>query len=621
MTAPKGGAADWTEEGGSEERATERRGKEAGPAPRRRKEAQNPSTAFATAFVDELIRCGLREVVLAPGSRSAPLAMALHDRSGPGGPLRLHVRIDERTAAFLALGLAKAGGRPAAVLCTSGTAAASFHPAVIEADESGVPLLLLTADRPPELRGTGANQTIDQLHLYGGAVRWFADVGVPEARPGMNAYWRSLACRAWAAASGAAGGFPGPVQLNVPLRDPLVPGLPDTGQAGHDPAGWPEPLDGRPGEQPWTRLARDTGPGELGALELPWTERGVLLAGDGAVEPATVAAVAERAGWPVLAEPSSGARRGSTALTAYQYLLDDPAFTAAHPPDLVISAGRPGLSRGQLGFLRQAAGHGARHVALTQGPGRWADPARTATDVAARILLTGGPPPGPATDWLCRWQRTDAAARGALDAILGADPGLTEPRLARDLAAALPDGALLWAASSLPIRDLDRHMAPRAGLRVLASRGASGIDGLISAASGAALAHQAAGGGPAVALLGDLAVLHDAPALFAGPGEPRPDLVIVVASNDGGGIFSSLEPAAFPDSFERVFGTPHGARLSALAAAAGLPYLSLSQPADLPAALRGSGLRIVEVPAGRAAGAALRRRLHEAAVTAIRGAG
>ena len=593
----------------------------------------NPSTAFATVFVDELIRCGLREVVVAPGSRSAPLAMALHDRCGPDGPLRLHVRIDERTAAFLALGLAKASGRPAAVLCTSGTAAANFHPAVIEADESGVPLLLLTADRPPELRGTGANQTIDQFQLYGAAVRWFADAGVPEARAGMNAYWRSLACRGWAAASGAAGGFPGPVQVNIPLRDPLVPGPADRrsapgggepprpGQLGDDQPGWVESLDGRPDGAPWTRLAGPASPERLGTLELPWTERGVVLAGDGAVDAATLAALAERAGWPVLAEPSSGARQGSAALTAYQYLLDDPKYTAAHPPDLVISAGRPGLSRGQLGFLRQAAGHGARQVVLAQGPGRWADPARTATDLAARIQLRGLPPAGQPAGWLRRWQQADEAARGALDAILDAGPELTEPRLARDLAAALPDGALLWAASSLPIRDLDRQMAARAGLRVLASRGASGIDGLISAASGAALAHQAAGGGPAVALLGDLAMLHDAPGLFAGPAEPRPDLVIVVASNDGGGIFSTLEPADFPDSFERVFGTPHGARLSALAAAAGLPYRSLRDPAELPAALSGSGLRIVEVPAGRAEGAALRHRLHEAAVAAIRGLG
>ena len=220
----------------------------------------NPSTAFAETLVDELIRCGLREVVLAPGSRSAPLAIALFDRaSGPGSVLRLHVRIDERSASFLALGLAKAGGRPAAVVCTSGTAAANFHPAVIEADESGVPLLVLTADRPPELRGTGANQAIDQIKLYGGAVRWFAEAGVPEARPGMNAYWRSLACRAWSAASGADGGFPGPVQLNLPLRDPLVPGLPDTGVPAAAPGGaaggWPESLAGRPGGAPWTRWA------------------------------------------------------------------------------------------------------------------------------------------------------------------------------------------------------------------------------------------------------------------------------------------------------------------------------------------------------------------------------
>ena len=225
----------------------------------------NPSTAFAATLVDELVRCGLREAVLAPGSRSAPLAIALWDRcvspggrpplarggearrrrvlaepASPGGPggrppgqtepgaaLRLHVRIDERSAAFLALGLAKASGRPVALVCTSGTAAANFHPAVIEADESGVPLLVLTADRPPELRGTGANQAIDQLKLYGGAVRWFAEAGVPEARPGMNAYWRSLACRAWSAAAGADGGFAGPVHLNLPLREPLVPGLPD----------------------------------------------------------------------------------------------------------------------------------------------------------------------------------------------------------------------------------------------------------------------------------------------------------------------------------------------------------------------------------------------------------
>src|SRR6266702_6323434 len=218
-----------------------------------------PSTAFGTVLADELVRCGVREAVIAPGSRSAPLALALHHRSA-GPALRLHVRIDERSAAFLALGLAKASRRPVALACTSGTAAAHFHAAVIEADEAGVPLIVLTADRPPELRGTGANQAVDQLRLYGGAVRWFCEAGVPEARAGMAGYWRSLACRAWAVASGEAGGFPGPVHVNVPLRDPLVPGPgdpggPDDGGAGWPDdrgAGWPEPLGGRPGGRPWT---------------------------------------------------------------------------------------------------------------------------------------------------------------------------------------------------------------------------------------------------------------------------------------------------------------------------------------------------------------------------------
>jgi 2-succinyl-5-enolpyruvyl-6-hydroxy-3-cyclohexene-1-carboxylate synthase len=538
------------------------------------------------------------------------------------------VRIDERSAAFLALGLAKASGRPVAVLCTSGTAAANFHPAVIEADESGVPLLVLTADRPPELRGTGANQAIDQLKLYGGAVRWFAEAGVPEARPGMNAYWRSLACHAWAAASGADGGFPGPVHLNLPLRDPLVPGLPDAASpasagtgAGAGPGGWPELLDGRPGGAPWTRWARTdraglSAPDGPGTLDLPWTERGVIVAGDGAAGPAGLLRLAAAAGWPVLAEPSSGARQSRHALGAYQYLLDHPGFLAAHRPDLVICAGRPGLSRGQTAFLRQAAADGARQVVLAQGPARWADPGRTATDVAAAVRL-GGAPGAPAGGWLAGWQQADAAARGAVDAILDAGGELTEPRLARDLAAALPDGALLWAASSLPIRDLDRHLAPRDGLRVLASRGASGIDGLISSAAGAALAHQASGGGPAAALLGDLAFLHDAPGLFTGPEETCPDLVLVVANNDGGGIFSTLEQAAVPAPFERVFGTPHGARLAALAAAAGIGHTVAARAADLPAALKGDGIRIVEVPAVRAAGTALRQRLAAAAAAAI----
>ena len=577
----------------------------------------NPATAFAATLVDELARCGLAEAVLAPGSRSAPLAMALWERSGAGG-LRLHVRIDERSASFLALGLAKASGRPVALVCTSGTAAAHFHAAVIEASEAGVPLLVLTADRPPELRGTGANQTIDQLKLYGDAVRWFCEAGVPEARQGMNAYWRSLACRAWAVAAGADGGFPGPVHLNLPLREPLVPDAPDP---GGDARNWPESLAGRPAGEPWVRLSGN--PAATGTLELPWTERGVIVAGDGCADPAALLDLAEAAGWPVLAEPSSGARAGQLSLTAYPYLLESAEFVAGHRPDVIVSAGRPGLSRPQLSFLRQAVDSAApiRHVVIAQGQGHWADPARSATDVAPAVRLAGGSADPAESKWLASWRAADVAAQDAAAAILDRGDTLSEPRLARDLAAALPDGALLWAASSLPVRDLDQQMAPRAGLTVLASRGTSGIDGVISTAMGAALAHQRRGGGPAAALIGDLAFLHDAPGLFLGPGEPRPDLVLVAVNNDGGGIFSLLEQAEFGGPFERVFGTPHGAALTGLAAAAGLPAVTLDRAADLGAALRGKGIRVVEVRTSRADGAALRRELQDACSAAAAAAG
>ena len=588
----------------------------------------NPATALATVLADELIRCGLREVVLAPGSRSAPLAMEFHRRA-QAGDLRLSVRIDERSAAFCALGLAKAGRRPAAVVCTSGTAAAHFHAAVIEADESGVPLIVLTADRPPELRGTGANQTIDQLRLYGPAVRWFCEVGVPEARAGQAGYWRSAACRAWGLAAGSAGGAPGPVHLNLALREPLVPdAVPDEAPAaaselpGPGPGpehGWPEHggpdrLGGRPGGAPWTRFAP--------AAELPRAERGLVVCGDGDDDPRPLLELAQEAGWPVLAEPSSNARRGPCALSAYQYLLADAGFAAAHRPDLIVSAGRPGLSRGQLALLRDAGT--ARHAVIAQGPGRWSDPARTATDVVSQVRLAPGSrrDPGSAGGWLAGWLEADRAVRAAVDAVLDADDRLSEPRLARDLAAVLPDGALLWAASSLPIRDLDQQLTPRSGLRILASRGASGIDGLVSSAIGAALAHQASGGGAAVALLGDLALLHDAPGLFIGPGEPRPDLCLIVVNNDGGGIFSTLEQAAFPGPFERVFGTPHGARIAELAAAAGLACRRIQRADELRDVMSaggspGPGISLVEVRTERPDQAALRQRLAQAAAASL----
>jgi 2-succinyl-5-enolpyruvyl-6-hydroxy-3-cyclohexene-1-carboxylate synthase len=350
-----------------------------------------------------------------------------------------------------------------------------------------------------------------------------------------------------------------------------------------------------------------------------------VICGDGDYAAPALVELAERAGWPVLAEPSSGARRGPNALSAYQYLLATPEFVQARQPDLIVSAGRPGLSRAQIAFLgagsgtagRGRAGSARRHVVVAQRTGRWADPQRAATDVASAVRLAGTPrPPAPGRSaWLDGWQRADEAARRAVDAVLDDDENLTEPRLARDLASALPQGALLWCGSSQPVRDIDGGLLPRADLRVLSSRGTSGIDGTTSSAIGAALAH----GGPAFALLGDLAFLHDAAGLALGPDEPRPDLCLVVVNNDGGGIFSALEQAAFPGSFERLFGTPHGADLYHLAAAFGVPYQRLEQPGDLTKALQGTGLRIVEAQTSRAAGAELRARLRTVAAAAVCG--
>ncbi|MBB4932055.1 2-succinyl-5-enolpyruvyl-6-hydroxy-3-cyclohexene-1-carboxylate synthase [Lipingzhangella halophila] len=553
----------------------------------------NPSTALARVLVDELARCGLTEAVIAPGSRSTPLALAL-----AGHPdIRVHVRIDERSASYLALGLARTSRRAVALVCTSGTAAANFHPAVLEADQSRVPLLVLTADRPPELRGTGANQVVDQIELYGTAVRFFTEVGVPEPVPGAVDYWRSLSCRAWAVAHTDR---PGPVHLNLAFRDPLVPDESDG-------SNWPEPLDGRAGGRAW--IERPSGPQVPAPMELPPVERGVIVCGDGDYDPVDYLALAAETGWPLLAEPTSNARRGE-AISAYRQLLASPEFVAAHEPELVVSVGRPGLSRQLLSYLRRAN----RHVVVGD-PRSFDDPVRTATDVVPAVMAPSGASPD--SGWAASWRSADAAARVAMDAVLEEDEALSEPRLARDLAGQLPNGSLLFAGSSMPIRDMDATMEARCGARIIGNRGVSGIDGTVSTAVGATLAHQSAGGGRGYALLGDLALLHDQNGLVIGPEEARPDLAIVVVNNDGGGIFSGLEQAGHPD-FERVFGTPHGVDMQRVAAMADLPYTRLEWASDLPKTMLGEGMCIVEVRTGRSDSAALRRRLQEAVNRAVR---
>jgi 2-succinyl-5-enolpyruvyl-6-hydroxy-3-cyclohexene-1-carboxylate synthase len=561
-------------------------------------EPVNPSTALARVLVDELVRGGVREAVLSPGSRSAPLAFALDD-AATAGRLRLHVRIDERSAGFLALGLAKASGRPVPVVTTSGTATANLHPAVLEASHAGVPLLLLTADRPPELRGAGANQTVDQVGLYGGAVRLFVEVGAPGVRAGDNAYWRALACRALSAASGDLGTVPGPVHLNLGLREPLVP--------DEDPE-WPEQLTGRDGGGPWTARVRPA-PVEAPADDLP--ARTVVVLGDGPASDACAAlSLARRRSWPVVAEPSSGAPPSPELLAVPELVLASPGWLAASRPDRVLVVGRPTLSRA---VGRLIAGSPSDVVARA---GWWPDASRS----AARVLPAVPAPAGGDVDpeWLPAWQRAGQAAATAVAALLDGRPGLAEPAVAARVAAAVPADGLLVVGSSKPVRDL--FLASPAAGRVLANRGAAGIDGIVSTAVGAALAFQSAGGGAAYALLGDLTLLHDANGLVLGPAEQRPDLALVVVNNDGGAIFGTLEQgsAEHAATFERVFGTPHGVDLAALCAATRTPHVRVDDLVGLDAALRPApGLRVVEVRTDRTDAVALHRALGEAVAAAL----
>jgi 2-succinyl-5-enolpyruvyl-6-hydroxy-3-cyclohexene-1-carboxylate synthase len=557
----------------------------------------NPATAFARVLVDELVRGGVTDAVLAPGSRSAPVALALA-AAERAGRLRLHVRIDERTAAFLALGLAKASGRPVPVLTTSGTAAAHLHAAVLEADASGVPLLALTADRPPELRATGANQTIEQAGLYGGAVRWAAEVGVPEAgrEEAQNRYWRSLVAKALLTARGALSADPGPVHLNLALREPLLP--------DDDGTDLSVPWAGRPDGAPWT-TADSSAPPAPSASGAPRT---LVVVGDGpAALGCQAAGLAAARSWPVVAEPSSGAWTTS-GIRGGALLLGVPSWLAAHRPDRVLVVGRPTLSRPVNALLSDPS---VRVETIAAAP-RWADAVRSSTTVSLGVP-GDGPPADPG--WYAGWR--DAADRvgAAVDAALEGAPELTAARLARDVVAALPSGALLVLGSSTPVRDVDRLAVPRPDLTVLANRGVAGIDGTVSTAVGAAAVH----GGPAFTLMGDLTFLHDLTGLLVGEGEPAPDLTVVVPDNDGGGIFAQLEPGEdrHARDYRRVFGTPHGRDLVAVAQALGWAATRLGSARELPGALALGGPRIVVVPTDQRAEAALAKALRAAATAAL----
>ncbi len=566
------------------------------------------------AFCDELARCGVRHACTSPGSRCTPIVLSLVREPR----IECWSHIDERCAGFFALGAAKASGAPVAITCTSGTAAANLAPAVTESFHARVPLIVLTADRPPELREVGAGQTIDQLKLYGDAVKWFFEVGVHDATPERLGWIRALASRAcWTALDGA----PGPVHLNFPLREPLVLEDPLPAEPG-----------GRAAGKGWIARSR---PVQAAPAQPELPGRGVIVAGacrrDSGLGRAA-SRFALLAGYPLLADPLSGARRGPAAIVHYDALLRDERFAGVVVPELVIRVGDLPTSkplRAWLASVKDAAQVALGPEAAVQDPSSSltatlaGDPAAALEswcprDTVAALQRIAGAPLDPG--WLPRWRAADDVAAETIARVLSQE--LSEPLVAAKLGEWLPSGATLFVASSMPVRDVElffpvREPAPR----VLSNRGANGIDGTVSAAFGAA----AAGPSPVVLLIGDVALAHDIGGLLAARRLHLP-LTIVLLNNDGGGIFHFLPLAgdgegAF-EAFEQHIATPHGLDFAHAAALYGCDY----ERPETTAALRGAIERslaaansttVIEVRTDREQNLALHRRISDAVRTAV----
>lgn len=519
--------------------------------------SREDATALAASLVSGLLRSGVSQAVLAPGSRNAPLAFAAQ-QAAQDGRLDLHTRIDERTGAFLALGLAKSSRRPVPVITTSGTAAANLHPAMLEASHAGVGLVAVTADRPARLRGTLANQTTEQVGLFGTAAPAFDVADIADLGAAMTAV-----------------ASPGPAHLNVQFEEPLV-GVPELGAvpSSAEPVA-PVPMTPEPESRP-----------------LPLGPRTVVVAGDDSGPAAR--RLAEKAGWPLLAEPSSGARTGSHAIRCYRLLLDGELGAEIQR---VVVFGAPTLSRP---VQRLLARPGVEVIAAT-ARGRWSKrPHPVALEHDGAFAVERADEPG----WLRRWREQDAVLAERLDQRIAAEGELTPYDVAAGVHAALPAGGLLVVGASNPIRDLDLMAgAYPVGERrmVLANRGLAGIDGTLSTAIGAALGRPHST--RALAYLGDVTFLHDLTALVIGPGERLPDVSIVVANDDGGSIFATLEQGdpRYGDSYEKLFGTPHGADLGALCAGLGIAHRRVGSRAGLAAALEApaGGIEVVEAAVRR----------------------
>jgi 2-succinyl-5-enolpyruvyl-6-hydroxy-3-cyclohexene-1-carboxylate synthase len=524
------------------------------------------SLACATALVSTLADGGVRHASLSPGSRSTPLALALSRHPD----IEVHVHLDERSGAFFALGLAKALRRPVIVACTSGTAAAELFPAVVEASQSRMPLILLTADRPPRLRGTGANQTIDQARLYGAYTRAYVEAPVPASADDV-AEWGVAGMQALNACGGVA---PGPVQIDCPFEEPLIPAGDPVGTGS--PAGWamhaPEDANPAPTPQEADRVA-----------EAVHGKRGLVVSGSSAwIPPGMTVHLAERLGWPVMAEPPSDARRPGQSLAAGQALAASP-WIEEHGPEVILQVGAAPTTRTTqrlVGAALELIVVDAHH--LDPDPYGHAtlrlhsDPERLVAALEPMPLV-----PAPIA-WQDDWRLADTVARRAMDEVLDRSESVTELQVARDLAGAALDGSTLFVGNSMPVRDLDYVMAPREGLRIIANRGTSGIDGLVSTALGIG----ASGTGPTVALMGDLSLLYDAGALLWNGRRFKGGLTILVPNNGGGQIFSVLDQQQLSEHERQLFTTPHDLDIGAICAAAGVGHALVADVWAFESALR-----------------------------------
>lgn len=553
-----------------------------GGTPPRRDDVQaapeDVQATFCATLIDDWIRLGVRHAVVAPGSRSTPMALAMVARD------ELHVEVvhDERVAAFVALG-AGLDGVPALLLCTSGTAAANFFPAVVEAGLSEVPMIVLTADRPQELRGVGAPQTIDQHRLYGDHVRWFNDAGVPEQTGSSR--WRGLARETWQHS------IDGPVQLNLPFREPLL------GTVGDLPA--PLSADVQPGADVLVDSRA------LAGLD---RQRGVILVGGrSGVSADEVAELHRMTDWPILADPTSGMRHLDGVVTTADSLLRHRGFADDHAPEVVVRIGRPHASK----VVAQWVSRTAPVVIQVGGPGV-IDPDHNVSAVASiDDVFAAGPPGAVGTTWPVRWAHAERRADEAIARTIADADHLTEPGVARTVAEHLPADAVLTVASSMPVRDLEWFGGRQA--RTHANRGANGIDGVISTALG-----RAFDGRPSVVLVGDLAFVHDSNALV-GLAQRALDLRVVVVDNNGGGIFSFLPQATTldPSDFEQLFGTPIGTDIIGLSAAHGLPARSVTSADELAEQLDVPGPWVARVPSDRRHNVTVHDELHAAVAAAL----